>query len=108
MNPTVLVIGSTLAGLTAALRLGRQGYAVTIIEQPEQHAASTQHESNEDAFPLVLMGCHTATLSLLEKLGTADRVQWNDRIGFELLDSNGRLVRLRRPPLPPRFTRWRV
>jgi squalene-associated FAD-dependent desaturase len=100
MNPTVLVIGSTLAGLTTALRLGRHGYAVTIIEQPEQHAASTQHESNEDAFPFVLMGCHTATLSLLETLGTADRVQWDDRIGFELLGSNGHLVRLRRPPLP--------
>jgi squalene-associated FAD-dependent desaturase len=100
MNPTVLVIGSTLAGLTTALRLGRHGYAVTLIEQPEQQASSAQHESNEDAFPLVLMGCHTATLSLLETLGTADRVQLNDRIGFELLCSSGRLVRLRRPPLP--------
>jgi squalene-associated FAD-dependent desaturase len=100
MNPTVLVIGGTLAGLTTALRLSQHGYAVTIIEQPEQHASSAQHESNENAFPLVLMGCHTAMLSLLETLDTADRVQLDDRIGFELLRSNGRLIRLRRPPLP--------
>lgn len=100
MNPTALVIGGTLAGLTTALRLSRHGYVVTLIEQPEQHGFSAQHEPDEDALPLVLMGCDTATLSLLATLGTAGRVQLNDRIGFELLCFNGRLVRLRRPPLP--------
>lgn len=100
MNPTALVVGSTLAGLTTALRLGRRGYAVTLIEQPRQSDSSAHHELEEDALPLVLMGCHTATLSLLEALGTANHVQLNERVNFELLSSHHRLGRLRRPPLP--------
>lgn len=98
MNPTALVVGSTLAGLTTALRLGRRGYAVTLIEPPGQQDSSAQHEP-EDNLPLVLMGCHTATRALMETLGTADHVQFDNTIGFELL-SNRRLIRLRRPPLP--------
>ena len=99
MNPTALVVGNTLAGLTTALRLAKRGYAVTLLEEPRQHGASTQDGSDEDALPLVLMGCHTATYALLKALGTADHVQFNGRIGLEL-HSNCRLVRLRRPPLP--------
>ena len=101
MKPTALVVGSTLAGLTTALRLGQRGYAVTLLE----HAAagdvtSARHTSSDNALPLVLMGGHTATRALLETLGTSNDVQLGDRIGFELLLSNRRLVRLRRPPLP--------
>jgi hydroxysqualene dehydroxylase len=101
MKPTALVVGSTLAGLTTALRLGQQGYAVTLIEHaaPPDNA-SGKHPSNDNALPLVLMGCHTATHALLETLGTSNNVQRDDRIGFELLLSDHRLVRLRRPPLP--------
>jgi predicted NAD/FAD-dependent oxidoreductase len=100
MNPTALVVGSTLAGLTTALRLRRRGYAVTLIEQPGQQDSAAQHESDEDDLPLVLMGCHTATRALLAALGTADHVRLNQRITFELLSADRRLVRLRRPPLP--------
>lgn len=101
MKPTALVVGSTLAGLTTALRLGQEGYAVTLIE----HAApsnnlSARYTSSHNALPLVLMGCHTATRALLETLGTLNDVQFDDRIRFELLLSDHRLVRLRRPPLP--------
>jgi squalene-associated FAD-dependent desaturase len=99
MNPTALVVGNTLAGLTTALRLATHGYAVTLLEQPLQHATSAQYESDEDAFPLVLMGCHTATSALLKALGTADPVQFDGGTGLEL-HSNRRLVRLRHPPLP--------
>ena len=100
MKPTALVVGNTLAGLTTALRLGQRGYAVTLIE----HAApggstSARHPSSDNALPLVLMGCHTATRALLETLGTSHYAQLDDRIGFELLQDH-RLVRLRRPPLP--------
>jgi len=99
MNPTALVVGTTLAGLTTALQLARRGYAVTLLDQPTRHDTSAQHEPEKDALPPVLMGCHTATSALLDTLGTADSVQFNDRIGFELL-ANRRLIRLRCPPLP--------
>ncbi|MEP6888620.1 MAG: hypothetical protein ABI945_09920, partial [Nitrospirales bacterium] len=94
------MVGSTLAGLTTALRLGQRGYAVTLIEhaEPRDHI-SARHTSSDHA-PLVLMGGHTATRALLETLGTSNDVQLDDRIGFELLLSDHRLIRLRRPPLP--------
>ncbi len=100
MKPTALVVGSTLAGLTTALRLGQRGYAVTLIEhaEPRDHI-SARHTSSDHA-PLVLMGGHTATRALLETLGTSNDVQLDDQIGFELLLSDHRLIRLRRPPLP--------
>lgn len=101
MKPTALVVGNTLAGLTTALRLGQRGYAVTLIEHAEPRDRSFPgHTSGENALPLVLMGCHTATLSLLETLGRSNRLSSDERIAFELLRSNHRLVRLRRPPLP--------
>jgi hydroxysqualene dehydroxylase len=101
MKRTALVVGSTLAGLTAALRLGQQGYAVTLIEHAARdNPSTTTHSSNDHAFPPVLMGSHTATRALTETLGTANDVQLDDRIVFELLISDHRLVRLRRPPLP--------
>lgn len=99
MKPTALVVGTTLAGLTTALQLGQQGYTVTLIE----HAAprgSPSSSPSDDALPLVLMGSHTATRALLDTLGTSDDLQRDDRIGFELLLSDHRLVRLRQPLLP--------
>jgi len=99
MKPTALVVGGTLAGLTAALRLGRHGYAVTLITH---HAPRSPDEHrSEDALPLVLMGCHTATASLLDTLGTAHHVSFTGRIRLELLTSPCRVVSLRRPLLPP-------
>ena len=99
MKPTALVVGTTLAGLTTAFYLARRGYAVTLLEQPPPHDTSAQHSPEDDALPPVLMGCHTATYALLDTLGTADSVQFNDRIGLEL-HADRRLVRLRRPLLP--------
>ncbi|WP_447983659.1 hydroxysqualene dehydroxylase [Nitrospira sp. Nam74] len=99
MKPTALVVGSTLAGLTTALRLGQRGYAVTLIEHalPPEAIGGRQ---NIDPLPFVLMGGHTATRALLETLGTSKHVQHDDKIRFELLLSDRRPVRLRRPPLP--------
>lgn len=101
MKPTALVVGSTLAGLATAFRLAQRGYAVTLIELAvPPDSASATHSSDQNALPLVLMGCYTSTLSLLKTLGTSNQVHLDDRIGFELLRSDHRLVRLRRPPLP--------
>lgn len=101
MTPTALVVGSTLAGLTAALRLGQRGYAVTLIEHAvPRNTTSARHTSDDHGLPLVLMGCHTATRALLDTLGTSNAVPLDGRVGFELLLSDHRVMRLRRPPLP--------
>jgi squalene-associated FAD-dependent desaturase len=100
MKPTALVVGGTLSGLTSALRLSQRGYAVTLIEHNGQRDGSfVANSPGEEGLPFVLMGCHSATRSLLETLGTGDRVNFTDRISFEL-HAHGELVRLHRPLLP--------
>lgn len=100
MKPTALVVGDTLAGLTAALRLSRQGFAVTLIRHYEANTTPGVNRPNEHPLPPVLMGCQTATRSLLTTLGTAHHVSFTDRIRLELLTVHRRLVPLRRPLLP--------
>ena len=101
MKPTALVVGSTLAGLTAAYRLAQRGYAVTLIDHnAPRHSATATQTPDSNAFPFVLMGWHTSTLSLLKTLGTSSQIHRDCRTQFELLRSDHRVVRLRRPPLP--------
>jgi uncharacterized protein with NAD-binding domain and iron-sulfur cluster len=101
MKPTAVVVGSTLAGLTAALRLSQGGCAVTLIEHGEQPDRLSALQTPWDAaLPLVLMGYQTATLALLETLGSAQPAGMPHRIGLELLPFHARPVRLRYAPLP--------
>ena len=107
MKRTLLIIGGGPAGITAALRLSARGYAVTLLEQRRELGGRliSPHEPVEstDAIPLVVLGCHKATLSLLETLGTARQVRFSNRLRFEFLLPGGRLVPLRRPWLPGPF-----
>ena len=104
MKRTVLIIGGGPAGITAALRLSGRGYAVTLLEQRFELGgrliSSSESAESTDAIPPVVLGCHKATLSLLETLGTARQVRFSNRLRFEFLLPGGRLVPLRRPWLP--------
>ncbi len=104
MKRTVLIIGGGPAGITAALRLSEHGYVVTLLEQRFELGgrliSSSESAESTDAIPPVVLGCHKATLSLLETLGTARQVRFSNRLRFEFLLSGGRLVPLRRPWLP--------
>jgi len=122
MSSSVLVIGGGPAGLTGALRLSTHGYAVRLLEQrselggrlissgtgpgdcrtrqgsfPHGPAAYTEH------FPTVLLGCHTATLAVLESLGTRHLVEFPQQLRFEFLLPGPRRVRLGRPWVPGPF-----
>ncbi len=104
MKRTVLIIGGGPAGITAALRLSEHGYVVTLLEQRFELGgrliSSSESAESTDAIPPVVLGCHKATLSLLETLGTARQVRFSNRLRFEFLLPGGRLVPLRRPWLP--------
>ena len=104
MKHNVLIIGSDIAGLTAALRLNEQGYAVTLLEQesPVNHplARRSARPSYADAIPPVMMGWYRATQSLLKTLGTASRVHFLPRLSYEFSVSGRPPRRLSRPYAP--------
>jgi len=96
MKSTALVIGDTLAGLTAALLLAQQEVAVTVL--PVQDRSPFDGPFN-GGLPFVVMGCDVTTHSLLELLGTNAHLASN-RAALEFSPDGRRLVRLRGPRLP--------
>jgi uncharacterized protein with NAD-binding domain and iron-sulfur cluster len=96
MKPTALVVGDTLAGLTAALRLTQQDFTVTVLPLQD---CSPLDEPCDPGLPFVVMGCDVATHSLLELLGTHAQIASNNAT-LEFSTDKCRLLRLRRPRLP--------
>lgn len=114
MNRTVLILGGGVAGIAAALRLSAQGYRVTMVEaaphlggrlvapRPDS-ASATSTNPIAAGLPLVLFGCHTATWSLLEFLGTAEHIRRQPSCALKFLLTDGRRVRLSPGLLPAPF-----
>ena len=96
MKSTALVIGDTLAGLTAALFLAQQEVAVTVLPVQDRSPFDGPFDGG---LPFVVMGCDVTTHSLLELLGTHAHIASN-RAALEFSPDGRRLVRLRRPRLP--------
>lgn len=107
MKRIVLIIGGGPAGLTAALRLSEQGYAVTLLEQAVTVGGrwidTCWGPSGTDPIPPVFIGCQQAILSLLTTLGTAHHVQFSDRLSLEFCLPGRRPIRLRRSLAPAPF-----
>lgn len=94
MNETVAILGGGIAGLTAALALSSRGYGVTIVDEAAHLGGRLT--SN----PLVLLlGCHTATWTLLEALATAPQADTRS-VPLEFLRPDGARVRYSPLPLP--------
>jgi predicted NAD/FAD-dependent oxidoreductase len=93
----VLVIGGGPAGLTVALRLSANGYAVTLLERRAEVGGRLLTESQEAISP-VIWGWHSATRSLLQTLGAHDEPQTASPLGILLPDGQMRTVY--RPWLP--------
>lgn len=81
MKPSVAVVGAGLAGIAAAAHLSRTGFRVTLIEknpQPGGRCLSFPDPVTGDLLDNgqhLLMGCYRETLSLLNLLGTGDRLR---------------------------------
>lgn len=93
MKQTVLVVGDSIAGLTAALHLAQRGYLVTVITSHDPIADGATNE-----LPFVFMGSDRATRSLIDSLETTPRHL--DSASLMLLTTAGRLIELHRPWLP--------
>jgi squalene-associated FAD-dependent desaturase len=101
---SVLVLGGGLAGLAAALRLGEQGFAVTVLESRQRlggRAGSfTDPVSGQliDACQHVSMGCCTAFAHFARATGIAHLIEPQPTLYFMTPDR--RVSRFRADPLP--------
>ena len=82
----VIVIGGGFAGLAAGVALAAAG-AVPVVLEGRPHLGGrarsfTDGDSGEllDNGQHAMMGCYTHTLAFLERIGTARRVVWQDRL----------------------------
>ncbi|MCC2641148.1 MAG: putative Pytoene desaturase [Nitrospira sp.] len=95
MSGTVLILGGGIAGLTAALQLSARGHAVTVIEQAPRLGGRLQH-----APPPLLLEAHTATWSLLDRLGKETLTRKLRHTPLEFLQSTGARIQFLHLPLP--------
>jgi zeta-carotene desaturase len=101
-----LIIGGGFAGLAAGVALAEGGCRVRLLEQKPYLGGRARSfvdpttGSVVDNGQHIFMGCYHATISFLSKIGTLDRVRFQERLTVQFLDRNGRLSRLQCPDLP--------
>src|SRR5438445_8597380 len=104
--PDVIVIGAGFAGLSAAVRLTRQGARVLVLEARARlggrATAFPDRETGElvDNGQHVLLGCYTATFDFLSEMGALDHVRVQPELAVTMIDRAGRRSRLACPTLP--------
>lgn len=105
---SVAVIGGGLAGITAALHLADDGAQVTLLESRARLGGLTHSFRRGDLWvdngQHVFMRCCTQYRALLDRLGTAQHTQLQDRLDVPVLsERDPRQIRLRRSHLPAPF-----
>ncbi|GAA2133373.1 hydroxysqualene dehydroxylase HpnE [Kitasatospora kazusensis] len=107
-EPTAVVIGGGLAGITAALRLAESGHRVTLVEtRPRLGGLAFSFQRGEltvDNGQHVFLRCCTAYRGLVDRLGAGRLVEIQPRLDVPVLgvsaDGRRTLGRLRRAGLP--------
>lgn len=80
----VLIVGGGLSGIASAIGLLEQGYEVTLVEKDERlggRARSWRDEKTGDPVhvgPHIILSEYSNFLSLLDNLGTRDRIVWQE------------------------------
>ena len=97
MTPTstqsVAILGGGPAGLTAAYRLNRHGYRVTIVDRHSAFgSAFTVEGLHNDPEPFTILGCHHATHALRHSLHSSPQQPTDIVIPLEFRLPNGSLV----------------
>jgi hydroxysqualene dehydroxylase len=107
LTPDVIVIGAGFAGLSAAVRLTREGARVLVLEARSRLGGRATAFPDRDTGELVdngqhvLMGCYTETLAFLREIGAQDNLRLDPQLAVTMIDRAGRRTRLSCPALPP-------
>ena len=103
----VVILGGGPAGLTAAYRLTRLGYRVTIIERRPLFGGPRTSEAFGDApEPFTILGCHRATQALLHSLHSHSQQPAEAEIPLEFRLHDGSLVHFPRTSFPAPLHTW--
>jgi hydroxysqualene dehydroxylase len=103
----VIVIGGGFAGLSAAVRLSRDGARVLVLEARARlggrATAFTDRETGElvDNGQHVLLGCYRETFAFLREIGALENVRLQPQLAITMIERSGRRLRLECPDLPP-------
>ena len=103
----VVIVGAGFAGLSAAVRLTREGARVLVLEARSRlggrATAFADRETGElvDNGQHVLLGCYTETFAFLREIGADRHVSLQPNLGVTMIDRAGQRSRLACPALPP-------
>ena len=104
---SVVILGGGLAGLTAAYRLTRHGYRVTVIDRrPQLGGAQANEYLCDDPEPFTILGCHHATHALLRSLHPDTPQPARSEIPLEFRLDDDSLVRYPRNWFPAPLHTW--
>jgi squalene-associated FAD-dependent desaturase len=104
-----IVIGAGFAGLSAAVRMTKNGARVLVLEARARlggrATAFPDRETGDlvDNGQHVLLGCYTATFDFLREMNVLDHVRVQPELALTMIDRSGHRSRLVCPTLPAPF-----